>query len=129
IDPEKRMNPHLRHGQLIRGVNTGRYIGIIDSSDFVWCLEAARLLEHFEGWSDKDRDGLKSWFRDYLEWLINDPMGQQEGATKNNHATYYDLQVVAMALYVGDGETARRVLSEVPAKRIEKQITLDGRQP
>jgi hypothetical protein len=56
-------------------------------------------------------------------------MGKQERATKNNHATYYDVQVATMALYVGDRDQARRVLAAVPKRRLATQIKPDGRQP
>ncbi len=129
LNPATRMNPHLRHGQMVRGVNTGRCFGIIDTTAFVGCIDSALLVEESGEWTAEDQEGLRAWFRDYLAWLTESPMGKQEGATKNNHATYYDVQVVAMAMFVGDRDRARRVLEEVPSRRLATQIKPDGRQP
>lgn len=129
LDPATRMNPHLNHGQMIRGVNTGRCFGIIDTAVFVPTIDSALLLEESGEWTAEDGEGLRAWFGDYRAWLTESPMGKQEQATRNNHATYYDLQVATMALYVGDRERARRVLAAVPTRRMATQIELDGRQP
>lgn len=129
LDPATRMNPHLNHGQMIRGVNTGRCFGIIDTARLVECIDSALLLEQSDSWTAEDGEGLRAWFRDYANWLTESPMGKQEGATKNNHATYYDLQVATMALYVGDRDQARSVLAAVPSRRLATQIEPDGRQP
>jgi hypothetical protein len=61
--------------------------------------------------------------------LLSSPFGLQEQATKNNHATYYDAQVAALALYTGKQELARKVLEEVKTRRIDTQIEADGKQP
>jgi Alginate lyase len=55
--------------------------------------------------------------------------GKQEAAATNNHGTYYDVQVVSFALFIGDSARAREVLAQVPHKRIAVQIEPDGAQP
>lgn len=129
LDPDTRMNPHLRHGQMVLGRDTGRQYGIIDTYCFATCIDSALLLELSDEWSTDDQQQLRAWFRDYRNWLVEDPMGKGEGETKNNHATHYDLQVVTLSLYAGDRKTARRVLEAVPTRRLATQIEEDGRQP
>jgi hypothetical protein len=129
LDSATRMNPHLRHGQMVPGINTGRCFGIIDTYVFPVCIDAALVLEQSDEWSDEDQRRMRAWFQDYRKWLLEDPMGRQEGATKNNHATAYDVQVVTMSLFLGDTEMARQVLEQVPSRRLARQIEPDGRQP
>ncbi len=128
IEAETRMNPHLKHGQLIRGVNTGRSIGIIDSRDLVMVCEAVKLLELYRGWSDQDSTEMVQWMDEYLTWLREHPFGKAERREKNNHGTYYDFQVAGLALFVGKTEIAKSVVEEVTL-RIDAQIKPDGQQP
>ena len=44
IDPETRMNPNLEHAQFVKGENTGRGTGIIESNRFLNVIDAVGLL-------------------------------------------------------------------------------------
>jgi hypothetical protein len=123
------MNPHLQFGQAIPGICDGRPIGIIDTAGLITLVDAVGLLEPAEAWTDDDQRQLKSWFREYVAWLLDSEHGRGEAQTKNNHAVWYDAQVASFALYAGDVETARRVLAEVGPRRIATQIEPDGRMP
>ncbi len=130
LDPSSRMNPHLEYGQAIPGRCTGRGIGIIDTATrFPELVDALRLLEGTAAWSEADQEGMKAWMRAYLQWLLESEKGRDEAATHNNHAVYFDLQAVALALYTEQTAIARRILAEVPQRPIETQIEPDGSQP
>jgi hypothetical protein len=105
VDPATRMNPNLRYGQAIKGVVTGRGIGIIDTIHLVEVAEAIRRLEEMGGLSALVRSGAKAWFHDYLTWMTTDKYGHEERDTGNNHSAAYALQVAEFATLVGD--TAR----------------------
>jgi len=66
--------------------------------------DAAVLIRGSDSWSDHDHESLQEWFREYLEWLLTSAHGIDESRTHNNHATWYDAQVGAFALFVGDRE-------------------------
>lgn len=129
LDPATRMNPHLRFGQGIPGRCDGRCIGIIDSECLAHLVDAATLLADAPAWPAAERDGLRAWLTSYLDWLLTSELGREEAAERNNHGTCYDVQVVALALYLGRDDLARQVLAQVPERRILPQIEVDGRLP
>jgi len=126
--PETRMNPHLKYAQGVPGRVTGRGVGIIDTVRLMRIPDAALLLGPSPSWTDADHGALRQWFKAYLDWLRTSTHGKDEGRADNNHGTWYDAQVACFALFVGDGKTAKEVLSAAGKKRIAGHITPDGRQ-
>lgn len=129
LDEETRMNPHLEYGQAIPGRTEGRGIGIIDTTQLSRLVDAVGMLGTSPTWTPADQEELEGWFRQYLAWLRESQHGRDEDRTKNNHATWYDVQVATFALFAGEDEVARDVLRKVPDRRIATQIEADGRQP
>jgi hypothetical protein len=128
IDPKTRQNPNLKFGQGIPGITTGRGIGLIETRELYRIIDAAILLEESKSWTANDRDQLKKWFADFLEWMLESELGKDEADEKNNHGTYYDVQIIAYALFAGRPEIARRQI-EVTKERIKSQLETDGSQP
>jgi hypothetical protein len=129
VEPATRMNPNLNFAQGVRGKEAGRATGIIDTAGMARLLDGAQLLMDSPALSKEDRDGLLSWFRDYLAWLRESELGRREGQARNNHGTWYDVQVVSLALATGQIEVARETLQFGHKRRIGRQIEPDGRQP
>ena len=129
IDPRTRMNPHLTYAQAVPGHNTGRGFGIIDGIHFLRLPDAILQLRGAPGWSAADEAGARRWFSDYLDWLLESAHGADARDTANNHGTWYDVQCVTYARFLGRDDLARRILHEVPRRRIDPQILPDGRQP
>jgi hypothetical protein len=129
LDPATKMNPHLRYGQAVPGRNDGRGSGILDTRHFIRVLDAVALLNESDAWTDTDHAALTAWMKQYLDWLQNDAMGKDESSEKNNHGTWYDAQVAAIAMFVGERETARQIVESAKAKRIARCIEPNGEQP
>jgi hypothetical protein len=129
IDPKTRMNSNLNFGQFVPGQNDGRSSGIIETRGLIQVADAVGLLEGAPGWSADDSVAIRGWYRSYLDWLRESPIGGAERRASNNHGCWYDAQVVAFALFVDDAPLARQVLEAGQETRIARQIEPDGRLP
>ena len=128
FDPKTRMNPNLNFGQGIPGISPGRGIGMIETRAMYRAIDAAILLQPSPSWPESDHVALKNWFREFLKWSIESPLGKDESDERNNHGTFYDVQVVTYAIFTDQIDLARRQLG-VTQSRIASQIEPDGSQP
>lgn len=130
LDPATAMNPSLDYAQVRHGLNgnRGSSSGIIEMKDLYFFLDAVRLLERAGALGPGETRAFDAWLARYLDWLQTSPQGIGERGAVNNHGTYYDLQVAAIAAHLGDARLVRSTLRD-SRSRILAQITPDGRQP
>jgi hypothetical protein len=128
LDRATRMNPHLQFAQGIPGVADGQSAGIIETRFLPTIIDGVTLLRGSSVWTPLDDVAFKTWIRAYLRWLLESGYGQEELARGNNQETWYDVQVVALALYTGQMDVARTRLLGARSE-IGRQFEADGRQP
>jgi hypothetical protein len=123
------MNPNLKYAQAIPGTNSGRGTGLIESRCLTRVVDAIGLLHSSKSWTDENQRGMEEWFGKFLEWMMESKNGRDEAAAKNNHGTYYDLQVVSYAFFLSKVDLAKSTLKHVGPSRIAVQIKPDGSEP
>ena len=125
LDTATRMNPNLNFAQAMKGHNTGRGAGLIDTRHFIKVIDAIGLLQSSKYWKKDDQEGMKKWFGEFLHWMETSPNGKHEMATKNNHGAWYDAQRLSMALFIGDKNHAKDIVKSAQS-RLDEQMNADG---
>jgi hypothetical protein len=129
LNADTKMNPNLNFGQGIPGRMHGRGIGIIDTRNLAKLIDGVQLLKNSKRLPAADYKGVQDWYRQFLTWMTTSPIGLDEADEFNNHGTWYDVQVVSMALFTGQPELAKKILEQQTKKRIDSQFKEDGSQP
>jgi len=123
------MNPNLLYAQAIKGVATGRGIGIIDTIHLVEVAQAVRELERLGAIDRATLDGTKAWFRDYLQWMTTHEYGIAEKNNGNNHSAAWALQVAEFATLVGDTARVSSTRRFFEDTLVPQQMASDGSFP
>ncbi len=129
IDDATRMNPHLDYGQAIPNKSTGRGVGIIDTHRLAKLISTFGFLEASGRWPESEKEELKKWFMEYLEWLLTSKNGTDEKKQGNNHSTWWAVQVASYAGFTENSEILEMIWDYARNTLIEQQISPDGRFP
>lgn len=129
INADTKMNPNLNYAQGLPGTNNGRGIGIIEFTGISNIISTIEILEYKNALDTTTSEQLRVWFTNFLDWYNTSENGIFEKNTKNNHGTWYDVQVVNMLLFLNKKEEAKNLLESVKLNRIATQISEDGKQP
>ncbi|WP_084639977.1 alginate lyase family protein [Kaistia adipata] len=130
LDPQTRMAPHLRFAQVTRGHNNDENSGsgVLDLACIAPLLDAVRLIETAGLLDGTERQAFRNWLRAYLDWLHASPQGRHACSAHNNHGTFFDVQVLAIAGFLGDGAELATTLRRA-RERIPHHFAVDGSQP
>lgn len=92
-------------------------------------FDALHYLKQEPSWPKDLIPDLQDWFRRYVQWLETSTLAQVERSGNNNHGTFFDVQIIAIYIFLGRTADARAVALSSLHARIDPQIRPDGRQP
>jgi hypothetical protein len=128
-NPLTKMNPNLLYAQAIKGVVTGRGVGIIDT---IHLMEVAQGILRMQKASCVDAAGLreiKAWFDEYIRWLMTHAYGIDEMNAQNNHGACWVMQVAAFARLTGNEEALEFCRLRYKNVLLPQQMAGDGSFP
>jgi hypothetical protein len=129
VDTATMMNPNLLYGQAIKGICTGRGIGIIDGNSLIDVAQSVSILEKSPYANSKDIIKIKKWFADFLQWLTTHNYGIDEMNAKNNHGTWWHAQAIAYANLVGNTKVIEMCKDHYINIILPKQMVDNGSFP
>jgi hypothetical protein len=129
IDTTTLMNPNMLYAQAIRGINTGRGVGIIDAGQLMDIAQSVVILEKSPDVSAGEIAQIKEWFRQFIGWLTTHPYGIDEMNAKNNHGSWWYAQVASYARLVGDEKVLQLCRDRDKNTLLPNQMAVNGSYP
>ena len=129
VNEDTKMNPNLLYAQAIKGVATGRGIGIIDTVHLVEVTKAIHAIEDSGALSAADLATIKLWFTNYLNWITTHEYGIAERDNGNNHSVCWTMQVAAFADLIGDEKTMEFCRNFYKNTLLPNQMDKEGSYP
>lgn len=129
VDSETRVNPNVNYGQAVPGINDGRPAGIIEWVAISSLVTTLEILYKNNNLDLNFKTAVDSWLAEYVNWLQNSDFGKKDDNGTQNHANWYDYQVVGLLMYLDKDTEAKIHVENTKIKRIALQIEPDGSQP
>lgn len=129
ITDSTQMNPNLLYAQAIKGLHTGRGIGIIDAIHLMEVVQATRILEMNDAIDRETLSKTKSWFAAFNQWLTKHPYGHDEMIHPNNHGTCWNMQVGLYARFTGNDSIFLFCQNRFMYDLLPRQMAPDGSFP
>jgi Alginate lyase len=129
LDPATKMNPQITWAQFVPGHKAPRGAGILDSRGLIRVADAITFLQGSSSWSASDEEGMKRWLGEFLDWSLTSKNGKEAQEQPNNHGSWYDYEIAALAAFLGRDDVTRGIVDGAMGNRVAVQIKPDGRQP
>jgi hypothetical protein len=129
VDTATLMNPDLQYAQAIHGITKGRGIGIIDTIHLMEVAQAIHIFEESGLIPPHELAAIKSWFADYIRWLMTSKNGRDEMNAKNNHGTCWVMQVAAFAKVTHDTSVLNFCRNRYEQVLLPDQMAANGSFP
>lgn len=129
IDEESKMNPNMNYAQAIKGICTGRGVGLIDGVHLVETARAISVLKTLDKFSKEDFVAIKQWFAQFIEWMTIHEYGIDERERKNNHGSAWVMQLAEYARLTDNKEQMEYCRDRFKNVLIPNQMAKDGSFP
>ncbi len=129
VNEHTRMTPNARFAQCIPGICDGRGIGLIDFAVSYKLFDSVRILEAMGAVDEDTLTALSEWYRSFSSWMQTSDCGREVCDYHNNHGTWYNVQLITSALFTGDAELAKELISKSYESRVLAHIAPDGSIP
>lgn len=129
INDNTKMNSNLLYAQAIKGIATGRGIGIIDTIHLIEVAKAIQAIQDSKALSKEDLITIRLWFSNYLNWLTTHEYGIAERDNGNNHSVCWTMQVAAFAALTNDKSTLDFCRNFYKNTLLPNQMAKDGSFP
>jgi hypothetical protein len=129
IDTTTLMNPNMLYAQAIRGINTGRGVGIIDAGQLMDIAQSVLILQKSPSVSASEIRQIKDWFSRFIAWLTTHPYGIDEMNAKNNHGSRWHAQIASYARLTGDEKVLKLCKEHYINVLLPNQMAADGSYP
>jgi hypothetical protein len=129
IDPETMMNPNLQYAQALKGITTGRGIGIIDTIQLMEVVQGLMAMQHDAAMDKQVVSGVEAWFKKYVVWLTTSKNGLEEKAAKNNHGTCWTMQTACFARFTHNQAITDTCSNRYKTVLLPNQMAADGSLP
>jgi hypothetical protein len=125
------MNPSLNYSQVVLGRfdNGGRAGGIIDTLHFIELPLAIEALEKADAMDSDTFTALKTWFNDYLDFMVNSKLGKEEFNQVNNHGVAWCVQATLYAKLADREDVMEICRRRFKEDFIVNQLAEDGTFP
>lgn len=130
-DKTSYMYPNFEYSQVVPGQNgnRGRNTGMIESYSFNSVIESIRLVNGVKKIDKRTMNAVQSWFGDFAKWSDEGDFGESLHNANNNIGLAYDITLINMYLFSGQEKRAKEIADDFTDKRLNKQITKEGKQP
>jgi hypothetical protein len=128
ISEDTKMNPSLLYAQAIKGICSGRGIGIIDAVKLIDVALSIEYLIDRQILKGDTLTGVRNWFGAFAEWLTTHPYGINEKNNNNNHSTWWGAQLAAYAS-VAERQEYTEISQAEFKKQLDIQMSQDGSFP
>lgn len=144
ITPESRMLPdmqtaHIKPTLTSRKDETGKTNsfaeakgsaeGLIEARYLITLCNSMALLHDERIWTAQDKAAVARWFSDFRHWHVASAFGTEHARMSNHHGTWDDAVQAALALFLGDTDSARNIITSRSLPRVAEQFLPDGTQP
>lgn len=128
-DSSTKMNPDLLYAQAIKGITTGRGVGIIDTVHLMEVAQGIICMQNASCVDKENLEAIKKWFSEYADWMTTHQNGIDEMNAHNNHGACWVMQLASFSKLTGDKDKLDFCRTRYKNVLLPEQMAEDGSFP